>query len=184
MIYVFMGHTNTGKTTLAQILSIELQIPIIKTYTTRPKRINEQDDVYHFVSDDFFDKENMNFLETKSYRVVTGDIWKYGTHKSSIDINKESIIVLDVSGYEALIREYGKEGITVFYIQSNRDILISRALQRGDDILEIKRRLYEDYEKFHHFIITNDVYKINNNDDINYPVKIIKDIILGLRLRY
>ena len=42
---ILVGHSASGKTEIANVLKKEYEMKKIITYTTRPKRINEVDDV-------------------------------------------------------------------------------------------------------------------------------------------
>lgn len=181
MIYCLLGMTNSGKTTIMNELSERLNIPKIQTFTSRPRREGESSDAYNFVTPEFFKEHKDEFLETKEYKVASGDIWYYGTYKESIDITKDQFIILDVSGYEALIKEYGEDNVVTFYIKSDIDILKKRALERGDDPKEIKRRLHNDLGKFLGFEREHECYRITNNSKLEYSVDIIESIIKGLQ---
>ena len=68
MIIVLVGKTASGKTTVANELCKNHGYKRIITYTTRPMRENEIQDVdYHFISDEQFNEmvENNEFTEYK-----------------------------------------------------------------------------------------------------------------------
>ena len=86
MIFCIIGKTGVGKTTIAKAVSTTLNIPIIVTYTNRPKRPNEKNGVdYHFVDDKYFDDNIDDFIDLRCYKVATGEIWKYGISKKQIN---------------------------------------------------------------------------------------------------
>ena len=75
MIYCILGMTGTGKTTLAREVSKKLKIPIIISYTSRPIREGEQQDVdYHYVDNKYFDDNKDDFIEMREYEVYDGSI--------------------------------------------------------------------------------------------------------------
>ena len=95
MIIAILGLSGSGKDTICNTISKDLDIPKIISHTTRPPRSQEEidNDTYHFVSNDFFENEKDNFIEQRTYEVKTSDnkceIWRYGIHKDSImdDVN-------------------------------------------------------------------------------------------------
>ena len=90
MIYCILGMTGTGKTTLAREVSKKLKIPIIISYTSRPMREGEQEDVdYHYVDNKHFDDNKDDFIEMREYEVYDGSIWKYGYKKTDISERKK-----------------------------------------------------------------------------------------------
>ena len=100
MIFCIIGKTGVGKTTIAKAVSTTLNIPIIVTYTNRPKRPNEKDGVdYHFVDDKYFDDNIDDFIDLRCYKVATGEIWKYGISKKQINKRDNYIVVVDTVGY-------------------------------------------------------------------------------------
>ena len=81
MIIVLVGKTASGKTTVANELCKNHGYKRIITYTTRPMRENEVQDVdYHFISDEQFNKmvKNNEFTEYKRYNTAHG-VWSYGS---------------------------------------------------------------------------------------------------------
>ena len=65
-IYCIQGFTSSGKDSITNRVSKELNIPILVSHTTRPPREGEENGkTYHFVDDKFFDENE--FLEQKEY---------------------------------------------------------------------------------------------------------------------
>ena len=105
-VICLIGKSGSGKDTIVQKLHADLKIPIAISFTSRPMRPGEiQDLTYHFVSDDYFEDNKEKFIEQRLYKVInqdgTKDIWRYGLNRDSI---KEglNVDVVDVNGYEAL----------------------------------------------------------------------------------
>jgi len=147
MLIVLLGKTCSGKTTLVDSMKPDLKK--IVTYTTRPKRPNEVDSIdYHFISVEKFKEMEASgkFIETASYNASFGKCY-YGSSKKSLinavwDASNDYVIILNPYGYKALEKS-GLEFISI-YLNVSEDELFKRALARGDDTKEIKRRLKTD----------------------------------------
>lgn len=149
---ILMGCTAVGKdTVLKAITELTDYTPII-SYTTRPMRKGEIDDVdYHFIErEDFINSiNNNNFIEYRSYNTLVNNIpdtWYYGIQKEEYNTNK--IVILDLKGAKDFIEYYGKENVQVFYLSADNNTLMQRAKNRGDNIYEFERRLKDDLSHF------------------------------------
>jgi guanylate kinase len=137
---VITGGMASGKTTLARELE-KRGFRRIVTYTTRPKRAGEVDGVdYHFINSlDFAKKMNTGFFaEATVYRTIFGD-WFYGSAKHDYRSLDNTIIVLNPQGVIALT-----EPAFIVYLDLRYSTLRERAIERGDSLAEIERRLAED----------------------------------------
>ena len=148
-VVALVGQIASGKTTLAQFMEGH-GFERIVTYTTRPKRMGEKDGVsYHFLTgEEFADKaQNGYFAETTEYRAKFGNV-RYGTSRESLetaeDVNK--VIVLNPQGVAAL-KDAGYD-IFVVYLDMPQEVLMRRALNRGDAPAEIGRRIADDTRLF------------------------------------
>lgn len=149
-LYVVVGEMGSGKTTIVEKASKELNIPIVKTTTTRPKRDNEDDEAYNFVSDEYFEEGKAKFIEIKSYDTIYGK-WYYGLEYSSLQRidSKEAIVILTPKGYKDLVKNIeNKIDIELFYVYVPTRDRISRIKARGDMSEEIMRRIKTDKEDF------------------------------------
>ena len=63
-IICLVGKSGSGKDTIIQKLRADLKIPIAISFTSRPMRSGEiQDLTYHFVSDNYFEDNKEKFIE-------------------------------------------------------------------------------------------------------------------------
>ena len=178
-IICLMGYTSSGKDTIATQLSNKLNIRKATSCTTRPMRKGEQQDrEYHFLTDEEFDKRD--FLETREYKVYDGSIWRYGYTKD--EFNEDCIAIVDVGGYETL-KEYFGDNVIPFFIYADKETLLKRLKERGDNKLEIKRRLEDDEIKFKEFIENKQYYKICNNYGVELAVNEIVSILNSIKNR-
>ena len=150
-VIAIVGQIASGKTTLAQFMEAH-GFERIVTYTTRPPRKSEKswDGVsYHFLTDDEFAKKEESgfFAETTEYNAKFGNV-HYGTSRENLEtadgVNK--VIVLNPQGVIAL-KDAGYD-IFVVYLDIPQEVLMRRALQRGDDPAEIGRRIADDTRLF------------------------------------
>lgn len=101
-LYVLVGPSCGGKTTLAQDAVLARTANRVITCTTRSPRPGEIDgEHYRFLSPEQFDKPGTTFAETSTY---AGH--RYGTQRADIDatlaLGLPGVIVLDRNGAEAV----------------------------------------------------------------------------------
>ena len=173
MIYCILGMTGTGKTTIARKVAKELQIPLIVSYTSRPIRPGEKEDVdYHYVDNQHFDENKDDFIEMREYEVYDGSIWKYGYKKSSFsDKKKDYLVVIETEGYKAFKDYFGKDKIKPILINSQIGDLYLRLQKRGDNPKEIERRIEDDKHKFEYFAENEECENVYNYYDLDFAVK-------------
>ena len=168
---VLVGRSGSGKTYIAKQLVDKHGFEKVVTYTTRPKRKNEINNIdYNFVNNENFDilEKMVWFYETQEYKTVDG-IYKYGTSiKSILDAPDKSVIILSPDGVKQ-ITKYGVNNIfkdidfRVIYLACNTFTSFMRQKDRGN-IKETLRRIHADCKDFRRFI--NDIKQTH----INYLV--------------
>lgn len=154
-----VGKSGSGKSTIRKEL-IELGFGSVITYTTRTPREGEVDGIaYRFISkDDFLQKKDEGFFsETTSYDVATGETWYYGT--ACEDLFGEKALIVNPDGLRA-ISSKKQLSIVTFLIDTDDSVLRHRLLKRGDNPLEVKRRLLADESDF-----------VNINRYVDYTIK-------------
>lgn len=173
-IFCILGFSSSGKDSITNRVSKELNIPILRSHTTRPIRVNESEDAYYFVDDKFFIENKDKFIEKREYKVADGSIWKYGLHEDELIGKENSLFIVDKQGYNSLVSRYGDKVISIF-IEVSEDELDRRNSLRGDDKAEFKRRIQSDKEQFKGFISDYVVYN-NNLDDAICKIKQIIEL--------
>lgn len=173
-IYCIQGLTSSGKTTITERVSKELNIPVLISHTTRPIRegIEENGKTYHFVDNNFFNENE--FLEQRHYNTEYG-VWKYGLHISELQNKPYSLFIVDRQGYEELQDKLGEDKLVSIFIEVSEEELKRRNKLRGDCPKEFSRRLKSDIEEFKGHISDYIVYNYNLED----TVKKVKEIIIG-----
>lgn len=173
---ILIGKSASGKDTVAKRLIKDYGYQKIVTWTTRPMRPGEKQDItYHYTSDEEFqDKiEEGFFAEWKKYDSVFG-AWYYGTPLLEIEsfTDENRVIIITPDGYEN-IRQYLDRNTLVVYLDVKNSILKKRLKKRGDNPKEIKRRLKSDNEDFKGIKDKVHVVIENNNRDIDEITKMI-----------
>lgn len=165
MIFCIIGKTGAGKSTIAKEVSRALDIPMIVSYTSRPKRINEKNGIdYNYVDNEYFEKHYKDFIDLREYTVATGEVWRYGIRKNQIQKRKDYIVVVDVQGFKNLSKHFETKAIL---IDSHDDVILQRLKQRNDNDKEALRRLEDDKRRLTEFMdalpIENRIIVYNND---------------------
>ncbi len=175
---VIIGKTASGKDRTVNELIAKHGFKKIITYTNRPMRKGEKQDItYHYISDEEFKHKIQDgfFAEYKSYDTEFGK-WYYGSALEDLEkADDKSVIILTPDGYRDVAKKLSKKPISI-YIYANIITIETRLIERGDDEKEARRRLNRDNEDFKG--IESEVDRIvynNNGTDINDVVdKILK----------
>ena len=176
-IYCIIGNSGSGKTTVCDILEKDYGYKQIPSYTTRPKR-NENEIGHTFVSDEEFDN-----LENKvAYADYRGT--KYCVTQEQIDNEDYSLYVVDVSGLNSLRKNYkGNRNIVSIYIYADAVTLHNRLTERysymspEERIETVAKRLSDDLFEFRGARKLCDYCVINDSMPVDYCVNRIKKII-------
>lgn len=150
MIIVLVGKTASGKTTVANELCKNHHYKRIITYTTRPMRENEIQDVdYHFISNEQFNRmvENNEFTEYKRYNTAHG-VWSYGSVITSEQELSDDcyVIILTPQGLRDLSKKMSR--YIAFYLNVSFESQLERLKRRGDEEQQIIKRLINDAKDF------------------------------------
>lgn len=179
MIYVLLGKSNSGKTSIFKKLSNEYDKII--SITTRPKRENEEYNVdYLFLNNKSFEmlKNHDKIICSKRFINAFGDIWQYGFLKTYLDYGlKKKVLVADPDGLDELIGVYGKENITSIYISCLHQEIVERAMERGENEKEVKRRLTSDLFDFKDIERHVDYTIYNQNGYLGESIRKVEEII-------
>jgi len=180
MLFVVSAPSGGGKTSLCK--EVITRLPNFEhgiSYTTRERRPNEVDGKdYHFVTKKKF-MQMVDGDEFVEYAFVHGNY--YGTSLNDIAktlaTGKNLLIDIDVQGAQQIEERYGDEGIFVFILPPDFDLLRERLTERQSDAPdEIERRLEKAREEVKHY--ENYDYVIIN-DDFKQVVKELEAIILA-----
>jgi guanylate kinase len=159
-LFCFVGKSASGKTTIAELLESKYKYKTLQSYTTRPKR-HENETGHTFISEEEF-SELENII---AYTEYNG--YKYCATQNQID--EVSIYVIDVPGVETLLQKYKTERpIIIIYFDTSIITRIDRMIERGSSDMEIVSRLRND-EANDWF---RDIKKLCGEDVSKQPTKV------------
>lgn len=136
---VLSAPSGTGKTTLANLLIDSVSnLQLSVSYTTRPIRGNERDNIdYHFVSRDKFE-EMINQGEFLEYATVYDNL--YGSSKTWTEnaLGQERDVVFDIDVHGGLqIKTHYPRAVLIYILPPSLEELEERLRQRGTDSEEL-----------------------------------------------
>jgi len=163
---VLIGKSCSGKTELSLILNQKGFSPALSC-TSRPIRPSEEDGVhYDFVSREKFKQmiKEDKFIEYDEF-----NSWFYGLTKERY--NECHLLILTPRGLQHLLKKVNRDELLIIYMDTPAEERMKRAISRGDDPVEVKRRYgtdekdFEDYVKEENWDIRLD-YKISDKFEI------------------
>ena len=178
-LFLFVGRSASGKTTIANMLAEEHGYNQVESYTTRPPRFDGESG-HTFVSEEEF----KNLGELAAYTYYNGN--HYGTTFEQLE--KCDIYVVDIPGVESLLKKLKDDNrpICIIYFDASVYNRIHRMIDRGDGDMIIISRLLQDeeydwYQKLDSLvwkyanIIGKDVklYNINANSDLKQVLELV-----------
>lgn len=160
MLVLLVGKSGSGKTTLEKELVNNFGFKSVKSYTTRPKRVANEEN-HQFVT-----KEEFDALENKvAYTCFNG--YEYCATEEQLD--NATIYVIDPDGIEYLRQNYSRNFFIV-YIDTDSKVCENRMHERGDDYNVVKSRIFNDEIEFENFANVADVI-INGNKGTQYVLE-------------
>ena len=164
-LYLFIGRSSSGKTTVADILESQYGLTQTTSYTTRPPRYDGE--IAHiFVSDAEFD----NLDNIVAYTEYNG--FRYAATAEQVD--NVSIYVVDIPGAEMLLEKYKNDRpIIVFYFDASVRTRIDRMINRHDSDTAIVSRLYVDEEFDWEGRLTELVWRYQDSEQRNITMCVI-----------
>lgn len=139
-IYLIVGPSGVGKTTLVEKLAADHGLKQVESYTTRQPRYPGESS-HIFVSDKEFDKLG----EMVAYTEYNGA--RYGVTSDIIDTY--DLYVIDPFGVEYMLERYhGCKGVVVIWLLAESNEIRARMKARGDSKEQIDKRLAVDAKAF------------------------------------
>ena len=146
-VYVLLGMTGAGKSSIARVISRSLKLERLKTTTTRPKR-DEEDNEYNFAKEEDFLQDHGRYIAIRQYNTLIEDEPKshfYAVDK--LEIEKGGLLITDFDGFKELC-ERGDDVVGI-YIYADRLTRLNRSKKRaGFKEEEFGRRNLDDESKF------------------------------------
>ena len=139
-IVLIVGESGSGKSTICDELTKRYGLKQVKSYTTRPRR-SEDEDGHTFISDEEFDRlENVC-----AYTYF--DNHRYCATREQID--NSDLYIIDPYGIDYFIKEYnGRKIPIVVYIHADKRTRRKRMANRGDKEYKIRQRITHDESAF------------------------------------
>lgn len=178
-LFLFVGRSASGKTTIANMLAEKHGYKQVESYTTRKPRFDCEPG-HIFVSEEEF----KNLGELAAYTYYNNN--HYGT--TFEQLSESDIYVIDVPGVESLLEklQVDTRPICVIYFDASVYNRILRMIDRGDsDMMVIARLLQDENEdwrkqldslvwKYANIIGKNvQLYSINANSDLNQVLDLV-----------
>lgn len=151
-LFLIVGASGSGKTTIANTLEERYGYKQIQSYTTRPKRY-ETECGHTFVTDEEFNNLTnlIGFTHYNNFRYCA----------TAEQADNATLYVIDPAGVEFLKKNYSNKPVKVITITSPIHTRINRMEQRGDNFSNIMDRIVNDID-FRNFLGD---FNIDNNDD-------------------
>lgn len=162
-MYLLVGKSGSGKSTIARFMEKEWGYKELKSYTTRQPRY-EGEDTHIFISHDDFQRYKDN-NEIVAYSFFNGE--HYFCTRTQLYYN--DVYVIDPDGIEYLKQRVDDIYFITIYIDVPFYRRMWRMWRRGDSLISILQRLWNDRIKFAN--VQYD-YRINNIDIIDALVYI------------
>ena len=153
-IVLIVGESGSGKSTICDELTKRYDLKQVKSYTTRPRR-SEDEDGHTFISDEEFNKlENIC-----AYTYF--DNHHYCATREQVD--NADLYIIDPYGIGYFMSKYdGRKIPMVVYIHTDKRIRRKRMEQRGDTTYKIRQRMANDESSF----VNVDEYAMYQYDNI------------------
>lgn len=144
-LIALIGTSGSGKTSLANKISKKYGYSVLKSYTTRAPRENDDADL---LSHSFCSMEEAAFFSEQ--RQIVCSTWFAGNfYFCTLDqLNSSDLYVVDLKGLQDLYRNYHSRPIISIFLDVPPEIVADRMAKRGDSDQEIMRRLQHDAEAF------------------------------------
>lgn len=153
-LYLIVGPSGVGKTTIAKELTKRFGYFQVRSYTTRPPRF-ESEAGYIFLN-----HQEFSALPQKIAH-VTFNGYEYATTSQTLDNN--DIYIVEPSGVKEVAEQYKNRPVYVIGLITSEETLKERMLNRGDVLPYVKERIENDNKVFAGFTKLCDTVVVNDN---------------------
>jgi guanylate kinase len=151
------GISGSGKTSLANKVSKKYGMTVLKSYTTRPPRENDESDLSSHTFCTLEEAEQM-----KEQIVCSSWFANNFYFVTEEQLDNADIYVVDVKGLKDLRRNYKNKSVISIFLDVDSSIAAERMERRGDDNEAIMKRLqhdsvaFKDAKEYVEFICNNE----------------------------
>lgn len=138
-IYVLLGASATGKTTLGRFLQ-DKGIEELVSHTTREMREGEEDGKTYY----YINKKEFNDIEKVEWTFYDGNNYCLSVKEieGKLEENDDVFVIMDREGIEMLKESRYEDIIKVIYIECNFLTVVKRLLERDGVIKGIRRLIH------------------------------------------
>ena len=140
MIVILSGPGGVGKGTIVgRLLERDRGLWLSRSWTTRPRRVGESEDAYHFVDETTFlaRVDAGGFVEWTRF---PGNGHLYGTPTLEAPAGLDALLEIELDGAEQVKRRY-PDAVLILVVAPSLDDQKSRLRGRGDDEGSVAKRL-------------------------------------------
>jgi len=169
-VILLVGQSSSGKDSIASLLEKD-GYRILKSYTTRPRRIGEENTHIFIKPEDVYQYKNDFVAYTK-----IGDYEYFSTKQQLFD---SQIYIIDPVGIKYLKSKIKNIKFVVIYINVDTKERFKRAKEiRKDNVKEIIKRFKAEKQQFDEFKINAEFDYSVSNYDVEKAYRIVKNIIM------
>ena len=172
-LYLIVGRTASGKDSLTRAVAEKLNLKILSSYATRPKRPGETNE-HIFITPEEVDKYRKDFV---AYTKI-GDYEYFSTKQQLLE---SDFYIIDPNGVAFLkekINDMSDIELHIIYVTASYEVRKHRALSgRHDDKAVFEKRCIAEDEQFINFECEQGWHKRIENNDFNKSLLELEDYI-------
>lgn len=176
-VFCIIGRTASGKSTIVNAVAKNLNLSVLKSYTTRARRKNEIGDNcdHTFISSDEVDKYKNDMV---AYTERVG----YCSFATLHQFMNSNLYIINPSGYSDLVdvtKDNPNLELISIWIECDKDALKNRSKSRANSDNWEQNYIKEEVEfsTYYPNIDINKSYFVDNNGDISDSIKNVENII-------
>jgi guanylate kinase len=166
-LFCILGKSGSGKDSICKEIE-KLGYKVLKSYTTRPRRLNEGDTHIFIDENDLYKYKDDIIAYTK-----IGAFHYFSTKQQLYD---SDVYIIDPRGLN-MLKEIKDLKIISIYINVDDEERYKRAINRGDSVEVIEKRFSAEKEQFDEFLTNKKYDYLVLNGDFDYACRRIKQIL-------
>lgn len=178
--YIFCGKSGSGKDKVINTLCKKYGFTKVVSYTTRPRRKDEEKVNTHI----FVNQTGFNKIRDQLIAYTNFNSFEYGG--TSEQVKDNDFYTLDVDGIKYFKDHYkGNKPFKIIYLDVPESVCKLRMYNRGDNKIEVAKRIANDIKAFKEapdladIIIPNDFFDTCVDEVYQYIIKCEKSITKG-----